>query len=103
MVYDALYGIPVDVIRLCDLDKYYNIFNVQEPIIVHIANLDRKTYIDGNGTYISKENFQTFFTGTVNERLISVSRARTIGDIAPLTIGTIAEWDIYKFCREELE
>ena len=103
MVYDALYGIPVDVIRLCDLDKSYNIFNVQQPITVHIANLDRKTYIDGDGTYISKENFETFFTGTVNERLISVSRARTIGDIAPLTIGTIAEWDIYKFCREELE
>lgn len=103
MVYDALYGIPVDVIRLCDLDKSYNIFNVQEPITVYIANLDRKTYIDGSGTYISKENFETFFTGTVNERLISVSRARTISDIAPLTIGTIAEWDIYKFCREELE
>ena len=103
MVYDALYGIPVDVIKLCDLDKSYNIFNVQEPITVHIANLDRKTYIDGNGTYISKENFQAFFAGTVNEKLISVSRARTIGDVAPLTIGTIAEWDIYKFCREELE
>ena len=103
MVYDALYGIPVDVIRLCDLDKSYNIFNAQEPITVHIANLDRKTYIDGSGTYISKENFETFFTGTVNEKLISVSRARTIGDIAPLTIGAISKWDIYTFCREELE
>lgn len=102
MVYDALYGIPVDVIRLGDLDKSYNIFNAQEPITVHIANLDRKTYIDGS-TYISRENFEAFFTGTVNEKLISVSRARTIGDVAPLTIGTIAEWDIYTFCREELE
>lgn len=103
MVYDALYGIPVDVIRLGDLDKTYNILNAQEPIIVHIANLDRKTYIDDSGTYISRENFETFFTGTVNEKLISVSRARTIGDVAPLTIGTIAEWDISMFCREELE
>lgn len=103
MVYDALYGIPVDVIKLCDLDKSYNIFNAQEPITVHIANLDRKTYIDGSGTYISKENFETFFAGTVNEKLISVSRARTISDVSPLTIGAVAEWDIYKFCREELE
>lgn len=103
MVYDALYGIPVDVIRLCDLDKSYGIFNVQEPIMVHIANLDRKTYIDDNSPYISKENFETFFAGTVNEKLISVSRARTIGDVAPLTIGTISKFDIYTFCREELE
>lgn len=103
MVYDALYGIPVDVIRLCDLDKSYGIFNAQEPVMVHIANLDRKTYIDGDSPYISKENFETFFTGIVNEKWISVSRAKTIGDVAPLTIGTIAEWDIYTFCREELE
>lgn len=103
MVYDALYEIPVDVIKLYDLDKSYNIFNAQEPITVHIANLDRKTYIDGDGTYISKENFLSFFSGTVNDKLISVSRARTIGDISPLTIGTISEWDIRTFCREELE
>lgn len=103
MVYDTLYGIPVDVIRLYDLDKSYNYLNVQEPFTVHIANLDRKTYIDGSGTYISRENFETFFTGTVNEKLISVSRARTIGDVAPLTLGTISKWDIYTFCREELE
>lgn len=103
MVYDALYGIPVDVIRLGDLDKSYSIINAQEPVTVHIANLDRKTYIDGSGTYISRENFETFFAGSVNEKLISVSRAKTIGDVAPLTIGTIAKWDIYTFCREELE
>lgn len=103
MVYDTLYGIPVDVIKLCDLDKSYSIFNAQQPVTVHIANLDRKTYIDGSGTYISKENFETFFAGTVNEKLISVSRARTIGDVAPLTIGAVSEWDIYTFCREELE
>ena len=103
MVYDTLYGIPVDVIKLCDLDKSYDIFNAQEPTTVHIANLDRKTYIDSSGTYISRNNFETFFDGTVNKNLISVSRAKTIGDVSPVTIGTVAAWDIYTFCREELE
>ena len=103
MVYDNLYGCQVDVIRLCDLDTKYSFINVQDPVTVHIANLDRKTYIDGSGTYISKENFETFFTGVANPKLVSVSRARTIGDVAPLTIGEIAKWDIYAFCREELE
>lgn len=94
-MYDTIYGIPVDVIGIYDRTRQNGFapYDVQK---IHIAGLDRKTYI-------SQEQFTTYFAGGVRDNLISVSRERRIGDVSNLKIGTIAQWSIFDFVREELD
>lgn len=91
---------PLDKIQLCDIDKEYGFLNSKNHSIIHISNLDRKTYIDDSS--VSKQDSQTFFVGYINEALISVSIDRVIGDISDLTIGDISDLTIYDLCREEI-
>lgn len=93
-MYDNIYGIPVDVIKICDLTIQYG-FSKYGVASVNIAGLDRKTYI-------TEEQFNTYVSGTVHDNMISISRARLIGDVAPLTIGQIKDWSLEEFTRVEL-
>lgn len=90
----------LDKIQLCDIDKEYNFLNLRNQSIIHISNLDRKTYIDSSS--FSAQDSQIFFSGYINEALVSVSIDRVIGDISDLTIGDISDLTIYNLCREEI-
>lgn len=93
-MYDNIYGIPVDVIKICDLTTKYSFSNYGVASI-NISGLDRKTYI-------TKEQFYTYMSGTVHDNMVSISRARLIGDVAPLSIGQIKDWSLEEFTRVEL-
>lgn len=93
-MYDNIYGIPVDVIKICDLTTKYSFSNYGVTSI-NISGLDRKTYI-------TEEQFYMYVSGTIRDNMVSISRARLIGDVAPLTIDQVKSWSLEEFTRVEL-
>lgn len=91
---DNLYKVPLEVIKLCDVTSEGQLGNIKPSSQIRIYGLDRKAYLISEYAY----NYHTGFTV---DSMISVSRPRTIGDVAPVTIGTLSPWTIFEFIRIE--
>lgn len=94
MFYDTK-GYIVEQIPLYDRTKSLSVKGAQSPAIIHIDNLDRKTYVTDVG-------FDTYFWSNILSGQVSVSRDGLIQDISPLTIGDVLERTIFAITRWEL-